>query len=228
MNKKILKILICTFVFIIGISAVSAMEINSDENVALQPTSDDVVAVNDDKVISVEEKDVVAVNDDKVISVEEKDDKVISKVDESDIVAGSDEDVISEVDASDVVASSDDNKVIAGENNNILTLNNDNTKLSSSDSSSDIAAAETVIYKSVYVGKIKVPKKYLKYPESKIPKKLKVSIIKQMKKLKKSTSKKVKKMVKNNWQIFDTSKIDTKIKGKYAYIMYYIKFFKSI
>ena len=36
MNKKILKILICTFVFIIGISAVSAIEINSTDEVALQ------------------------------------------------------------------------------------------------------------------------------------------------------------------------------------------------
>ena len=84
-----------------------------------------------------------------------------------------------------------------------------------------------VIYKSVNVGKIKVPKKYLKYPESKIPKKLKVSIIKQMKKLKKSTSKKVKKMVKNNWKVYNSNN-DLKIKGKYAFIMYYLIFSKSI
>ena len=48
-----------------------------------------------------------------------------------------------------------------------------------------------------------------------------------MKKLKKSTYKKVKKMVKNNWKVYNSNN-DLKIKGKYAFIMYYIIFSKSI
>ena len=111
MNGKILKIVICSMILLIGIGAACAAELNSTDDAAALDGNDEVAAVQTDDVAIVEESDVLAAEDADVV------DGDVVDVEEDEVLAAEDADVVYEEDVLsedvDVVSSEDAEDVLA-------------------------------------------------------------------------------------------------------------------
>lgn len=146
---------------------------------------------------------------DDVASVDSQPADDVLSVDDTEV------DVASTDDGAEPVSACDDEKAL----NAKVT---DTGKLSSNESSSADTIKTTTQYKTLVLGKMKIPKKYKKLDSmnknskkyKKLNKKFKKLVKKQSKKLSKSTKKKLKAAKKNHWytygKVFYTSKITAK------------------
>lgn len=212
MNKNILGMLICTFVLLVGISAVNAIDSNS---------TDELMACNSDDAIS------VCADDGEVLSVEDMENEVISVNDDDVISAGNDEVLNAEIndDGEGVIC---DDVLGAQSNEECLSAVEDNSTvvLAASQPPTDVPVAkpvithssnlklqklsryETMLTKEAVFAKVKMLKKDFKRFVLKTPSKKNKKLWKKYvkfdkvmdKKLAKSMKKRIK-AIKKKWKI---------------------------
>ena len=209
LKKKILKIFVCSLILLIGIGAVNALDINSTNDFT---SIDQNIEVS----VSFDEGDVLAVENDDV-------DVVSVSFDEGDVLAVENEEV-------SVVSASDDNGDI------LLVSSQDDEKLSSylwGYSPADDFTQSTTQYKTFYLGKLKILKKYKRFVNGYKPSKKNKKAWKKYKAYKRHYKKAVRKFVKqgrktvrnarnNHWHFYEYD-VTYKIRyvGKYMVTSYY-------
>ena len=234
MNKTILKILIGTLILLIGIGAVSAIEDNST-----------------DEFMSFEQNDEISVIEDnnEIISIGENDSEPLSPLSSQDSdgiisVCENESGVLSSQDSDGIISVSEDNGELLNlkDIDAVISVSGDNTLLNDSPFAQDPQMTQSQTeYKTFYLGKLVIPKKYKKfYIKDYKPSKKNKKAWKNYKKFKKLLNKRGKKLSKhvakiansikmNHWNPLGEDSLSYKIKyrGSNIYTYFYIYTYRT-
>ena len=231
MNKTILKILIGTLILLIGIGAVSAIEDNST-----------------DEFMSFEQNDEISVIEDnnEIISIGENDSEPLSSQDSDGIfsVCENESESLSSQDSDGIISVSEDNGELLNlkDIDAVISVSGDNTLLNDSPFAQDPQMTQSQTeYKTFYLGKLVIPKKYKKfYIKDYKPSKKNKKAWKNYKKFKKLLNKRGKKLSKhvakiansikmNHWNPLGEDSLSYKIKyrGSNIYTYFYIYTYRT-
>ena len=229
MNNKILKILICTLIFFIGISAVNASEFNTTEELMTNESNEVISGSMEDDVLNLDDclDDLESVSEDDFLKVKTENEQIaFSSEDVLSAENNSNEVLTIENNAVGVLSRSNENKVLSVKVNDSVLTGSSTGKISyppADDVSGDSVTQE---YEHTFF-KIKMPKKYWKYMNTnykKTPKKFKKWFKKTFKKKFNKSLKKLKKKVKVNkkyhWKIYNIKYFKYRIGSRYCLEFY--------